>query len=380
MISKKSRKVVAALLIGATVCASGTFAYFNSKLNMDDIEGIGDNTYDKLAITNGHVEITGKMNGATAAAPLDSLWGYDVARVSTVNAISGTTDEMTKIRKALGLTSTSGTVATLDEIKEDDGYILKHRSTDIANFVPESNGTIQMTTATKLNYTNDSTTYGGTTVTRANIGAPVLGPVAFARPGDAFVFGLAKDGSNVEDAGLEIFNKSNITTKLGMRIRNDGTTSIQNQIESLEAAGWKFYLKITGLDATTNATMNTEYKDYREIDLADFARGDIYELVPIAPGTNASPVESSTNGTTTGVKIQIRVELPILTGNTMMDADTTGGNATDGAIDILNLFEIVATQENNPGWTQAGTTPATGTPFTNKTGTDIDTATADPTI
>ena len=48
MISKKSRKVVAALLIGATVCASGTFAYFKSKKDLTNIMDKNADAQNKL--------------------------------------------------------------------------------------------------------------------------------------------------------------------------------------------------------------------------------------------------------------------------------------------------------------------------------------------
>ena len=71
------------------------------------------------------------------------------------------------------------------------------------------------------------------------------------------------------------------------------------------------------------------------------------------------------------VKIQLRVELPLLTGNNKQDKDTTNNGAEEfGALNILDLFEVVATQENNPGWTQAGTTPGANEKFTNTENTD----------
>lgn len=372
MISKKSRKVVAALLIGATVCASGTFAYFNSKLNMDNIVGVGENTQKTLAITNGHVEITGKINGATATA-LDSLWSYDVARVSTVNALKSATDK-TAYQEALGTTAniltTDSVSAGLVKLNNDANYILAHRSPDIAEAIYDA-GTGN-TNTTKL--TQGTCTEINGITQRAEIGTPLKGAAVYARPGDAFVFGNGTGTeAGVKDAGLDIWNKSNITTKLGIRLNGTNSTTLQGQLQAMADAGWKVYVKIDGLDVATNTAgaNKTTYADYIELDVAKLATGETFELIPLSAGTALTPVTDSEAGEFTGVKIQLRVELPLLTGNTKQDKDTTDNSGSDvGALNIMDLFEVVATQENNPGWTQAGTTPAAGQKFTNTDNTD----------
>ncbi|MDY4079088.1 MAG: hypothetical protein SOY42_09960 [Clostridium sp.] len=386
MISKKSRKVIAAVLIGATVCASGTFAYFNSKLDMSKIANTDENTQTKLAITNGHVEITGKINGVTAGT-LSSLWSYDVARVSTVNDLKSATDKAA-YQKALGTTanilSTDSVSDGLVKLNNDTKYIVSHRSPDISEAIYDK-GT-GLTNTTKLTQ-GTCTSINGITQ-RAEIGTPLRGEAVYARPGDAFVFGNgAGTEAGVKDAGLDIWNKSNITTKLGIRLNATNSDTLKKQLDQMAAAGWKVYVKIDGLDVSTNTAgaNKTTYTDYIELDVAKLASGETFELIPLSAGTALTPVTADEEGKFTGVKIQLRVELPLLTGNNKQDKDTTNDGAEEfGALNILDLFEVVATQENNPGWTQAGTTPAADQKFTNTDDTtgqvfDSDVDVADPT-
>lgn len=372
MISKKSRKVVAALLIGATICASGTFAYFNSKLDMKNIEGTDENTVSKLDITNGHVEITGKINGTTGTA-LGSLWSYDVARVSTRDAVNAAGENKDKVRSALELAGNGST--TLEAIAADTNYLATHRSPDIAQ--NDDEGTKKLANeAVKIQENGKDYT-----INRAIIGTQVTGKVLYARPGDAFVFGNgAGTEAGVADAGLDVINKSNITTKLGIRINGTKLAAIKDQVAAMNKAGWKVYIKIKGLDGAGNQTAISDYADYKEIDFDKLTGGNVIELIPLQAGTNASPVTEATNGTETGVKIQMRVELPLLSGNNYQDLNTTSATDGTGALDILDMFEIVATQENNPGWTQAGTNVSADKAFTDVDGTDADTDMADPTV
>lgn len=372
MISKKSRKVVAALLIGATVCASGTFAYFNSKLDMKNIEGTDEDTVSKLDITNGHVEITGKINGTTETA-LDSLWSYDVARVSTRDAVNAAGENRDKVRSALELAGNG--LTTLEAIATDANYLATHRSPDIAQ--KDDEGTRKLANeAVKIKENGKDYT-----INRAIIGTQVTGKVLYARPGDAFVFGNgAGTEAGVADAGLDVINKSNITTKLGIRINGTKLAAIKDQVAAMNKAGWKVYIKIKGLDEAGNQTAISDYADYKEIDFDKLTGGNVIELIPLQAGVSDSPVTEAIKGTATGVKIQMRVELPLLSGNKYQDLNTTSATDGTGALDILDMFEIVATQENNPGWTQAGTNVSPDKAFTDIDGTDAETDTADPTV
>lgn len=375
MISKKSRKVVAALLIGATVCASGTFAYFNSKLEMSKIANTDENTQTKLAITNGHVEITGKINGVTSGT-LSSLWSYDVARVSTVNAIkaAATADDKAAYKAALGVDSTTNILGSdtvsqaLEKLSADKKYILSHRSPDISEAIadPESDGGFKTKNLTRETLAEGNVING--IKERAQIGTPLKGEAVYARPGDAFVFGNgAGTEAGVKNAGLDIWNKSNITTKLGIRLNATNSGTLKKQLDQMAAAGWEVYVKIDGLDVSTNTAGKNkkDYTDYIKLDVNKLATGETFELIPLSAGTAITPVTDDEKGEFTGVKIQLRVELPLLTGNNKQDEDTTNDGTELGALNILDLFEVVATQENNPGWTQAGTTPAAGQKFTN---------------
>lgn len=51
--------------------------------------------------------------------------------------------------------------------------------------------------------------------------------------------------------------------------------------------------------------------------------------------------------------VSVRLELPLTTGNAYQGAGDGTKTITD--LNISNLFEIRATQENNPGWNEDGT-------------------------
>lgn len=376
MISKKSRKVVAALLIGATVCASGTFAYFNSKADLTNIDGVGADAVQKLAITNGKVKISGKMNTSTVAG-LESMWTYSVAAVSSeklYNEVAGTggvtPSQINAVRNALALSSAG---------KADLNFINKHRSPDISygKIISVNVGTEadpiyedQIDPATKVKL--DSEDVSG--VSRAKIGAPVGEYAILARPGDAFALGTDGVGANGLDGtntGLTIVNESNLTTKLGMRLNISETEAKKAQqqaaLDALKNIGAKVYIKVTSLakDANGNdiATTPSTLNDWTEFDLGAFLDGTgapiTYQLLNMAG--NADGVKAD------AFKVDFRVELPLMTGNKKQGLSSL--KAADGTpvapFEITNMFEFVATQENNPGWTQAGTDPAAGKAFTN---------------
>lgn len=369
MISKKSRKVVAALLIGATVCASGTFAYFNAKTDLKNIEGVANDAQKTLNITNGKIAIQGKLAGEHATS-VTSLWGYDVAKVSTVNAMALLDEDGVKsIKERLGLSTDttvkdddgkdipaySGDVLTYEDVAGDSAYIQKHRSPDIAYIANATSGGVIKDKEYKFD--GEDVLIGGTTLQRASIGAKVSGRVIKARPGDAFVLGGAdlKDSTKIDSAGITIDNQSNLTTKIGIRLNkgNDGGNSVKAQLNSMLKNGWKVYIKVTNplpVDKDGNPTNPgiSPYADWTQITEDSFNDADdklTCAVATVKPG-EAAPT------------LQMRVELPLIeTGNAYQDLATgnglTGTNGTD-AFDITNLFEIVATQENNPGWNEDG--------------------------
>lgn len=371
MISKKSRKVVAALLIGATVCASGTFAYFNAKTDLKNIEGVANDAQKTLNITNGKIAIQGKLAGEHATS-VTSLWGYDVAKVSSVKAMVGNGDAIKDIKARLGLstdttvTNPSGgpdipayseTPLTYEKIVSDTDYIAKHRSPDIAYIASVTSGSIVADQEYKL--TGTDVTINGTTLQRANIGAKVLGKVINARPGDAFVLGGAdlNDPTKIDSTGITIDNQSNLTTKIGIRLNkgSDNGAAVKAQLNSMLANGWKVYVKVTNPLSTPANKGIDPYSDWTQITADSFDSADdtlTCAVATVEPG-DAAPT------------LQMRVELPLIeTGNQYQDLSTGNGltgNAGTDAFDITNMFEIVATQENNPGWNEDGSTKPTVT-------------------
>lgn len=319
MISKKSRKVVAALLIGATVCASGTFAYFNSTVDMSKISGKG-TAIQELNITNGYIKVTGTINGTSSTGISD--WSYDVARKTTDESLAeGTVNQEWKnaIKTDLGSAASAETAATTVD------YITKNQSPDIKGF-------------------EGSNTSG----TRVPVGSPLTGTVTQARPGDAIVLGDATDSNK---QGISIVNESNLTCKARIKFKDNDTANPANstleQLKGMAKVGWVMYVNDTKID----------------LSVADGGLTQINNLL----ATSASELIGAGKTTT----IKVRFELPLLSDNEYQSAtnmtekaDGTGEYSTSGAFNLSDLLDIVVTQENNPGWNNDGTTthPATSTP------------------
>lgn len=309
MISKKSRKVVAALLIGATMCASGTFAYFNSKIDLNDIAKENAGTTKTLNITNGKVKITANIGG-TAIAKLDKVWTYDVARLST-------SDDTANLYKT-GLTvNAANKIKQLTETDDITSYVTKNQSPDIL-------GVGGVTTARTA---------------RAAVGDAVTGVITLARPGDAFVLGTANASGADTATGLEVKNESTLTTKVNIVASEAGdVTKAEAELTKLFAGGWKLYAAIDKSAADGNYTLG----GYTEIT-------SVASLKVLAP-TELKKGES--------VKIRLRVELPLVTGNDKQDPTKTNNGAdteAPNAVDLMKLFDIKATQENNPRYSVDGT-------------------------
>ena len=156
-------------------------------------------------------------------------------------------------------------------------------------------------------------------LSRAVIGAALPATVQFTRPGDAVVLGTAKVGGE-EANGLIIQNDSNLTIKVRLIIKDTDADKdgIQNtQIEAMKAAGWKMYINNENVDLS--------------------ALTDGINLGVVGPGGTMPEVD-------------IRFELPIDAGNEYQNAIAAGtGNS---ALDLNQLIEIQATQENNTSWEQ----------------------------
>lgn len=379
MISKKSRKVVAALLIGATICASGTFAYFNATTNLSDIDGVNEDGADKLAITNGYIEIKGKIKGSTATKTSE-LWAYDVARVSTLKDMGTNADFKALMNDTYGIPTDATTLtgmAMTETYKEknaspdilgltDDEAALSTAASELAQAKTELDAIKGNSLATEAEKQQKQSAYdaklsayntakdGIRSVTnRAKIGTGVAGAITQARPGDAFALGGAIDGQDITESGIEIVNNSNLTTKVGIGLNTNDLDNVKAQLDAMNANGWKVYIKVSGVDAgSTNP-----YADWIEINSAfvDGGTDTICQIASVKPG-DSNPI------------LQMRVELPLLTQNDQQKK-STGEGLTGGLsdFDIANMFEIVATQENNPGWNQLGSSDRpieTNTPAT----------------
>jgi len=335
MISKKSRKVVAALLIGATVCASGTFAYFNSTVDMGKI-GKNGSAIQSLDITNGRIYVSASFKGQASADLKD--WSYDVARLSTINALK------TVENGGLALGSARD---QLQATFNDENYIKMNQSPDITGFGTE--------TSENEVVTNDSKNTVYKEIKRMDIGAPLTNTITKARPGDAIVLG---DASTIPDknsysgtkTGITVTNDSNITCKARIVFENptDGSADVVKELTGLKEAGWVMYLNGTEIDFSD---ISADSKGVDQIN-------DILE----AQATNLAAGTSQT--------IDIRFELPLLRDNEYQNKTNTAA-ATGQAFNLSKILQITVTQENNPGWNNDGTStnPATSTP---NNGTDKD--------
>ena len=365
MISKKSRKVVAALLIGATVCASGTFAYFNSKTDLSNIMDKNADAQNTLNITNGHVEIDGKIK-TSAIGDVASNWTYDVARIAGYGALDAAAFEA------------------------------KNRSMDITGVGYK--GTSKMADA----WEDVDTVYpSGTIATnRVKIGAPVPGVITNARPGDAVVLGVAtagvaSDATNVDGSGLTFLNKSNITTNIKIDVQRDENgkilDSVLDEFAKLAKAGWivringvtydlssagypnlnkpasygvtltdanfaTYYPKAANLaEAQTAQTTEKNAYDNSKTEFAKILENIVKTVYAVKPATADEIAAGGAELAQKEFGLTIRFELPLLTENKYQDKNTVSSDAGDEGVDIRKLFTIVATQENNPGWNVDGT-------------------------
>lgn len=473
MISKKSRKVIAAVLIGATICASGTFAYFNSVADLGKTIDSNDQS-NVLNITNGKVKISGRINGQVSAAT--NIWSYDVARLSTarsvaaqglftelngkteaeilalakvdgnyvdinlspdIKGLSSDSAEVTTANSALQtrrndisaqttakenaekeiaenaakITKLTAEIAAIDLKLNDTGTGLNKQKTDkqaaldalapsdpknadkisqlnddidkidteitrlttkktaaeTAKTAAESAKTAAETAKTNAetalsNYTSGATGIAKTSdleaalataldnadatkprTEKASVGDKVVSKISYARPGDAFVLGDAADGE--ANKGLEIVNESNLTTKIGIKSKAYDDSEALEQIKALNDAGWKVYMKVNVIDSTgsvvtVGAPNTNKWEDYTEV-LGDEALDNTFQVGNLTPGQS--------------LQIKMRVELPLLTTNEYQELTNGGSGAGVSGFDITKLFDVVATQENNPGWNQNGT-------------------------
>lgn len=328
---KRKRKVIAALLVAATVLASGTFAYFNAKVDFSGTNvAKGQNT---LNITNGKVEI-GALIGDAAID--DYTWSYDVARLSTtedlINGRLNTTAADTITSWLEGSTATDA--GFYNGTNVEDAYLGTGKGADYVkkNLSPDILGL---------------STDGDRDTKKAQVGDQVVRAISNARPGDAFVLGNAADKTK---QGLKVVNNSNLTTNIRIRLVN--TEDALNQFKSLINAGWQLY--INGENVTK--AINTEIvKGGVTTDKIISEVNKAFEKVytSVKPNTNVSTEDGANTEARDTAKFEVRLELPLATTNSYQEKTTTETGLNEG-FDIRNIFEIVATQDNNPGWNEDG--------------------------
>ena len=160
-----------------------------------------------------------------------------------------------------------------------------------------------------INATEKETVNG---LSRAKIGSPLPQVIQYTRPGDAIVLGTKNETGEI---GLKIINNSNLTIKAQLNVLDDAAA--QAEVKKLTAAGWELYVDGNKVDLKSGIKVN---------------------LASIAGGKSQL--------------VDVRLELPLGTGNTYQNK-AVGTNAEDG-FDVSKIFEIRATQENNPGWNEDG--------------------------
>ena len=151
-------------------------------------------------------------------------------------------------------------------------------------------------------------------IPRVEVGAALPTTINYTRPGDAIVLGVPNEAGQI---GLVVTNSSKLTVKMQLVVKDD--ENAQAMIGAMNDAGWEFYV-------------NGEKMG--------IAGGEIIGLGVVSPETTLDRA------------VDIRFELPLLTGNNKQNLKNV--NNTVKSLNLSDIFEIQATQENNPGWNQDG--------------------------
>lgn len=267
---KKTKRLLIAALMAIGVTGSSTLAYFTSEVDLVGKEG----TMLQLKITNGKVNIA----AAYGSDSTEATWYYDP--VGDISAKPCSPDLL-----GLGADKTKGA-----------------SDAENANFITEGSPK------------------------RWKKGAPVIGAITNARPGDGFSMGqiLDADGDelSVENQvdGVKITNNSNITIKITIALKENASDSGDAafaQYKMLTDAGWRLKVGDTEIAVAAN----------KEQLLSELQAA-------------LSSVTSLSNGGSTTLKMQ--VYLPLDTGDDKQESTTSGGTG----FDITNIFVIKAVQEN----------------------------------
>lgn len=271
---KKTKRLLIAALMAIGVTGSSTLAYFTSEVDL-----VGkDSTMLQLKITNGKINIA----SAYGSNSTEATWYYDPVDLSA--------DGYSPDLLGLGADEKQGASALAN-----------------ANFIKAGSPK------------------------RWKKGAPVIGAITNARPGDGFSMGQILDATSGDELseenkadGVKITNNSNITIKITIDLKDkdgDKGEAAFAQYQMLTDAGWRVKVGDTEIAVTAD-------KD---------------ELLESLRAASLSSVTNLPNGQSTTLKMQ--VYLPKETGNDNQAKETFDGEYTDG-FDITNIFVIKAVQEN----------------------------------
>ena len=270
---KKTKRLLIAALMAIGVTGSSTLAYFTSEVDLVGKKG----TMLQLKITNGKVNIESAYGSNSTKA----TWYYD--------PVDSTPDGCSPDLLGLGADANKGASAPAN-----------------AKFITEGSPN------------------------RWKKGAPVIGAITNARPGDGFSMGQILDVTSGDELsegdkadGVKITNNSNITIKITIDLKDkdgDKGEAAFAQYKMLTDAGWRVKVGDTEIAVAAN-------------------KKDLLSALQAA----LSSVTSLSNGGDTTLKMQ--VYLPVGTGNDKQKKETVDGTYTTG-FDIRNIFVIKAVQEN----------------------------------
>lgn len=246
--------------------------------------------------------------GATLLVGAMGSFAYFTGRT---NGIGGSDNG--KLQK---LTITNGNVVVSAEVT-NNGTDELDWSYDVVNHSLEE-GTVRDAAFINANRTPDIDGAAKSDVSgieRVVIGAALPTTINYTRPGDAIVLGV-KDAETGK-TGLVVTNESNLTVKMQLVAKTD--ENAQAMIQAMKDAGWVMYV---------------------DGELVDLETANVVDLGVVAPGQSSQKV------------VDVRFELPLLTRNDKQNA--TNVNESVESLNLSDIFEIQATQENNTGWNQDG--------------------------
>ena len=247
--------------------------------------------------------------GATLLVGALGSFAYFTGRT---NVIGGSDDG--KLQK---LTITNGKVVVSAEVTNNGTDELDWSYDVVAHSLEK--GTVRDDAFINANRTPDIVEAAKSDVSgikRVEIGAALPTAINFTRPGDAIVLGV-KDAETGK-TGLVVTNESNLTVKMQLVVKTD--KNAKAMIEAMKDAGWVMYV---------------------DGELVDLETANVVDLGVVAPGESSQKV------------VDVRFELPLLTINDKQEAKNVNGSVE--SLNLSDIFEIQATQENNTGWNEDGT-------------------------